>query len=107
MGSGSGPSLIMISGRLALVWRRGWRVELFDELVEDGFELGVVLVSVRADDVDDLPVAVCRLPMIASGLMDHAQAIIAVMHVRKALEELPGGAGRIVKSTDGYHLATG
>ena len=63
---------------------RGWcdqagerrRVEAVDELVEDGFEAGIVVVRVGSNDVDDFAVAVGRLSMISSGLLDHAEGFV-------------------------------
>ena len=68
------------------------RVEAVDELVEDGFEAGIVVVRVGSNDVDDFAVAVGRLSMISSGLVDHAEAIPAVVHVGEAFEEVASGA---------------
>ena len=71
--------------------------EAVDELVEDGFEAGIVVVQVGSNDVDDFAVAVGRLSMISSGLVDHAEAIPAVVHVGEAFEEVASGALGLVE----------
>jgi hypothetical protein len=59
--------------------------------MEDGLEFGVVLLRVGANEVDDFAVAVGRLFLIASGLVDHSEAIPAVMHIGEARDEVAGG----------------
>jgi hypothetical protein len=53
--------------------------------------LGVVLLRVGANEVDDFAVAVGRLFLIASGLVDHSEAIPAVMRIGEARDEVAGG----------------
>src|SRR5208283_3289468 len=65
--------------------------EPIDELLEDGLEPGIVVVGVVADDGDGLAVAVGGLAMIAAGFVDHAEAVIAVMDVGEAREQVVGG----------------
>src|ERR1700747_367235 len=89
MGAGSAPSLnVSMTGSRS---GRGWGVEASDELMEDGLELGVVLLRVGANEVDDFRVAVGPLFLIASGLVDHSEAIPAVMHIGEARDEVAGG----------------
>ena len=59
--------------------------------MEDGLELGVVLLRVGANEVDDFAVAVGRLFLTASGLVDHSEAIPAIMHIGEARDEVAGG----------------
>jgi hypothetical protein len=48
----------------------------------------VVVVRVGANEVDDLPIAIDRLAVIASGLVGHSETIPAVMHVREAFDKI-------------------
>ena len=81
----------MIAGRVAITGGRSW-IEFFDEFLEHGIEAVVVLVGVRANEVDDFSVAIGGLLIVASGLVDHAEAIPAIMNFGKAFEEVTGGA---------------
>jgi hypothetical protein len=60
--------------------------------MEDGFEVGVVVVWVGSNDVDDFPVAVSGLLVIPSGFVDHAEAIVAIVLIGEACEQIVGGA---------------
>src|SRR5580704_6235972 len=89
MGAGSGPSLnVSVTGARS---GRGWGGEAGDELMKDGLELGIVLRRVGANEVDDFAVAVGRLFLIASGLVDHSETIPAIMHIGEARDEVAGG----------------
>jgi hypothetical protein len=57
--------------------------------VEGGFELGLVLVGMSADEVDDLSVVVGGLFVVAAGLVDHSQSIVAIVDFGEAHEEIP------------------
>ena len=57
----------------------------------DGLEGGIVGVGVAADDVDGFAVAVGGLAMIAAGFAHHAEAVVAVMDIGEAREQVPGG----------------
>jgi hypothetical protein len=59
--------------------------------MEDGLEFRVVLLRVGANEVDDFAVAIGRPFLIASGLVDHSEAIPAVMHIGEARDEVAGG----------------
>jgi hypothetical protein len=52
----------------------------------------IVVVGVGADEVDDLAVAVGGLLIVASRLVDHPEAIPAIMHIGEAFEEVARGA---------------
>jgi hypothetical protein len=58
--------------------------------VEDGFEAGFVVVGVVANELDDFSVAVGGLAIVTSGLVDHAEAIPAVVDIGEALEQIAG-----------------
>jgi hypothetical protein len=51
----------------------------------------VVFVGVLANVLDNLPVAVGRLLVLASGFIDHAEAIVAVVHFGEAHQEVADG----------------
>ncbi len=57
--------------------------------MESGFELGLVLVWMSADEVDDLAVVIGGLLVVAASLVDHAQSIVAVVDFGEAHEEIP------------------
>ena len=46
---------------------------------------------VLASEGDDLAVAVGGLSVLASGLMDHSEAIVAVVHIGEPHQEVAGG----------------
>ncbi len=58
--------------------------------MEGGLEVGVVLLRVSPNEVDDLAIAVSRLFLIAAGLVNHPEPIPAVMHIGEALEQIAG-----------------
>jgi hypothetical protein len=53
--------------------------------------VGIVVVGVVADDRDGAAVVVGGLAMIAAGFADHAEAVVAVMDIGEAREQLVGG----------------
>ena len=59
-----------------------------DELLEDGFEPGIVVVGVVADDGDGSAVVVGSLAMVAAGFADHAEAVVTVMDIGEAREQV-------------------
>ncbi len=65
--------------------------EPVDELVEDGLEPVIVRVGVVADDGDGAAAVVGGLAMIAAGFADHAEAVVAVMDIGEAREQVVGG----------------
>jgi hypothetical protein len=58
----------------------GRRVEAIQELDEHFLEAGLVVVGVRPDECDHLPVTVGSLAVLATGLIDHAESIVAIVH---------------------------
>src|SRR5580658_1293642 len=69
----------------------GWRVEAIHELDEHFLEAGLVVVGVFPDECDHLPVTVGSLTVLATGLIDHAEAIVAIVHVGEQQQEIAGG----------------
>jgi hypothetical protein len=68
------------------------RVELVDAFGEYVLEVVIVVAGVGADEVDDLAVAVGGLLIVASGLVDHPEAVPSIMHIGEAFEEVARGA---------------
>jgi hypothetical protein len=68
----------------------GW-FQPVDEPLEDGLERGIVGVGVVTDDVDGAAVAVGGLARIAAGFVDHTEAVVAVMDIGEAREQLMCG----------------
>src|SRR5271155_4812156 len=71
----------------------GWRVEAIHELDEHFLEAGLVVVGVVPDECDHLAVTVGSLTVLATGLIDHAEAIVAIVHVGEQQQEI-GDRGR-------------
>src|SRR5487761_2621359 len=69
----------------------GWRVEAIHELDEYVLEAGLVVVGVLLDERNHLSVAVGGLLLVATGLIDHAEAIVAIVHVGEQQQEITGG----------------
>jgi len=67
------------------------RVKLRNEPVEGISERGIVLLRVRLHELDYL-VAVGGLQSLTASLIHHAEAIVAVVYVGEAHEELASGA---------------
>jgi len=65
--------------------------------LKDGLELWVVVVGVFSNELDDLAIVVGRLLLISSRLVDHAEAIVAIVHFRKALQEIASGLFRLIE----------
>ena len=60
----------------------GRRIEFRDQAVEDGFEVGVVVViRVGVDELDDFALAICRLFILAACFVHLTEAIVSVMHL--------------------------
>src|SRR5258708_1067292 len=75
----------------AAEWRRsgcGWRIEAIHELDEHVLEAGLVVVGVLPDERDHLAIAVGSLTVVATGLIDHAEAIVAVVHVGEPHQDI-------------------
>src|SRR5690242_5652867 len=66
-------------------------VELGEEFFEDVGKLRIVVLRLRADNLDCLAVAVCSWLLLAACLVHHAESIPAVVDVRKAIEEIASG----------------
>ena len=49
------------------------------------------------DERDHLPIAVGSLAVFATGLVDHAEAIVAIVHVGKQHQEVAGGLFSLVE----------
>src|SRR5260370_39174307 len=74
-------------------WRRsgcGWRVEAIHELDEHVLEAGLVVVGGLPDERDHLAIAVGSLTVVATRLIDHAEPIVAVVHVVEPHHEIAG-----------------
>src|SRR5262245_4489143 len=75
--------------KYSVVWSG---VDLIDEVHEDVVKLGIVVFRLGADNLDCLAIAICSRLFLPSCLVHHAEAIPAVVHVRKALEEIASGS---------------
>src|ERR1700674_1167836 len=87
----------------------GWRVEAIHELDEYVLEAGLVVVGVLLDERDHLSVAVGRLLLVATGLIDHAEAIVAIVHRGEQHQEIAGGLLGLVElaGTDEFGSGVG
>src|SRR5207244_11253161 len=87
----------------------GWRVEAMHELDECVLETGPVVVGVLLDERDHVSVAVGRLLLVATGLIDHAEAIVAIVHVGEQHQEIAGGLLGLVElaGTDEFGSGVG
>ena len=65
--------------------------ELGDEFDEAGDEFGVVVLRIGARELDHVAVAVGGLVELAAGLVDHAEPIVAIVHLGVAHQQLSGG----------------
>jgi len=77
------------SGRAGRGVRLGF--EPVDELLEHVLEPGIVVLGMVTDDVDGAAVVVGGLAMIAAGFADHAEAVVAVMDIGEARQQIVGG----------------
>jgi hypothetical protein len=62
-------------------------------------ELWIVETGIAAGKADDFAIMVSGLLLIASGVADHAKAVVSVIYVRPALNNCPCGTLGIVKSS--------
>src|ERR1700683_5762932 len=87
----------------------GWGVEAIHELDEHFLEAGLVVVGVLPDECDHLPVTVGSLTVLAMGLIDHAEAIVAIVHVGEQQQESEGGLLGLVElaGTDEFGSGVG
>src|ERR1035438_9230876 len=67
-----------------------WWVEAIHELDEHFLEAGLVVVGVLPDECDHLSVTVGSVTVLATGLIDHAEAIVAIVHVGEQQQEIAG-----------------
>ena len=62
-------------------------IEFRDQAVEDGFEVGVVVViRMGVDELDDFAIAVCRVFILAACFVHRTEAVVSVMHLGVAHE---------------------
>src|SRR5579864_1117248 len=84
-----------------------WRVEAIDEFDEHVLEAGVVVVGVLPDERDHPPIAVGRLAVLATGLVHHAEAIVAVVHLGEPRQEIAGGLLGLVELAGSDEVGSG
>jgi hypothetical protein len=72
-------------------------VEPVDQVAEGGLEVGIVVFGVGSNEVDDFAVAIGGLLVIASGLVDHSEAIVAIWHIGEAFEKIAGNLFGLVE----------
>jgi|GEM_PF-3842069 len=82
-------------------------VEFLYQSVKGVLEAGLVLVGMSTDEVDDLAVVICGLFVVAPGLVDHSESIIAVVHFGEAHEEIPCRLFGLVEFTLVDHIDDG
>jgi hypothetical protein len=72
-------------------------------------EAGLVVVGVLPDECDHLPVTVGSLTVLATGLIDHAEAIVAIVHVGEQQQEIADGLLGLVElaGTDEFGSGVG
>jgi hypothetical protein len=86
-----------------------WWVEAIHELDEHFLEAGLVVVGVLPDECDHLSVTVGSLTVLATGLIDHAEAIVAIARVGEQQQEIAGGLLGLVElaGTDEFGSGVG
>src|SRR5271170_7136865 len=84
----------------------GW-VEPIDELDERVLEAELIVVGVFPDERDHLPIAVGSLAVFAAGLVDHAEAIVAIVHVGKQHQKVAGGLFSLVELAGSDQVGSG
>src|SRR5271157_5846073 len=95
MGAAAAPSLIASTGLARS--GGGWRVEPVDESGVHILEAGIEAAGVLADEVNHFAIAVSCLPVLAAGLVHHAEAVVAVVLAGEPHQEIAGGLFRLVK----------
>src|ERR1700675_2863206 len=85
----------------------GRRVEPIHELDKHVLEAGVVVVGVLPDERDHFPIAVGSLLVLATGLIDHAEAIVAVVHLGEPHQEVAGGLLGLVELAGTHEVGSG
>jgi hypothetical protein len=85
----------------------GWRVEALHELDEHFLEARLVVVGVLPDECDHPPVTVGSLTVLATGLIDHAEAIVAIVHVGEQQQEIAGGLLGLVELAGADEFGSG
>src|SRR3982074_3825638 len=61
-----------------------------DKPVEDGLEAGIIVFGVGADHLNDFSITISRFLIVASRLVDYAEAVPAVVCVGEAFEQMAG-----------------
>ena len=84
---------------------RNGRIEPFDKLCELFGHASVVVVGMAADEVDHLAIALGRLPAVAARLVDHSEAIPAIVHVGEADQQVARGCLGLVELGGAVALA--
>src|SRR5665213_2952075 len=72
--------------------------ELDDEFEEAVYEPGVIVLGISARELDHLAVAVGGLAELAAGLVDHAEPIVAIVHLGVANQQLSGGLFGLIEA---------
>jgi hypothetical protein len=75
--------------------------------VEGILEARLVLIGPRTDEVDDLPVVIRGLFVVAARLVDHAQSIVAVVDFGEAHEQVTRGVFSFIELTRTNHFDDG
>ena len=84
----------------------GW-VEFIDQLLVSDFEPWIIVARVFLDEGDDFPVAFGSLSAVSPGLVDHTEAIVAVMPLGKALQQLSSSTFGFVQISRMDHVDNG
>lgn len=86
--------------------RRG-RVELGDQAVEGVFEVRLVLIRMRANKVDDLPITLDGALVITARRIDHAEPVVAIVHFGIAHKQIACGSFGFIESAGVHHIDDG
>jgi hypothetical protein len=73
------------------------RIEPFDESGELSEHAGIVVVGMLTDEVDHFAIAVGSLSVVAVRLVDHTEAVPAVVHVAEADLQVACGSLGLIK----------
>src|SRR5439155_19645030 len=72
--------------------------ELDDEFEEAVNESGVIVLGIGTRELDHLAVAVGGLAELAAALVDHAETIVAIVHLGVAKQQLSGGLFGLIEA---------
>lgn len=78
-----------------------------DQPVERVLEARLVLIRVSSDEVDDLAVVIRGLLVVAAGLGDHPQSIVAVVDFGEAHEKFIRGEFGFIELAGTNHFDDG